>query len=323
MPPPTMARLSEDVISFNVTCGAADLCAARLRVPVYNDAMFSRRHFLQSTAAAAALPWARLLAARLHTIGVQLYTVRGVLPQHPAETLKAIHEIGYREIEATYAGLDRIWPEIEKSGLKPTSIHLDNTLMNAGKEDDLARAIDQVKKWGFAYAVFPYLPPAERGGLEKIRVLVEKLNRAGEKCRAAGLTFCYHNHAFEFEPMNGTTGFQVMIDGLDPKLCGFEIDCFWVSVAGHDPAEMLRKLKGRVPLVHLKDKPAGFPVMYKESVDKSTFKEVGNGSIDWKAVLEAAETAGVQHYFVEQDQPPGDPVDSLRQSFQYLSKLEY
>jgi sugar phosphate isomerase/epimerase len=289
----------------------------------YNKRMLSRRQFLQSAPAAAVLAQSRLSASQLRTIGVQLYTVRGILPKQPAETLKAIKEIGYREIEATYAGLDRIWPTVESSGLKPVSIHLDNTLMNAGKEDDLARAIDQVKAWGFAFAVFPYLPPAERGGLEKIRVLTDKLNRAGEKCRAAGLRFCYHNHAFEFEPMEGTTGFQVMMDRLDKNLCGFELDCFWVSVAGHDPAALLHELSGRVPLVHLKDKPAGTPVLYKESVDRSAFKEVGNGSLDWKAILRAAETAKVEHYFVEQDQTPGDPVDSLRQSFAFLSKLEY
>jgi sugar phosphate isomerase/epimerase len=212
---------------------------------------------------------------------------------------------------------------VEASGLKPVSIHLDNTLMNEGKEDDLARAIDQVKKWGFTFAVFPYLPPAERGGLEKIRVLCDKLNRAGEKCRAAGLRFAYHNHAFEFEPMEGTNGFQVMIDRLDKNLCGFELDCFWVSVAGHDPAALLHDLSGRVPLVHLKDKMAGTPVLYKESVDKTAFKEVGNGTMDWKGILRAAAAAKVEHYFVEQDQTPGDPVESLRQSFGYLSKLEY
>jgi sugar phosphate isomerase/epimerase len=285
--------------------------------------MLSRRQFLQYAPAAAVLAQSRLSANQLRNIGVQLYTVRSILPKQPAETLKAIRDIGYREIEATYAGLDRIWQTVESSGLKPVSIHLDNTLMNAGKEDELARAIDQVKKWGFAFAVFPYLPPAERGGLEKIRVLTDKLNRAGEKCRAAGLRFCYHNHAFEFEPMEGTTGFQVMMDSLDKNLCGFELDCFWVSVAGHDPAALLRELSGRVPLVHLKDKPAGTPVMYKESVDRSAFKEVGNGSLDWKAVLRAAAAAKVEHYFVEQDQTPGDPVESLQQSFGFLSKLEY
>jgi sugar phosphate isomerase/epimerase len=285
--------------------------------------MLSRRQFLQTTAATAALAESVLSAAQIRTLGVQLYTVRGVLPKQPAETLKAIAGVGYREIEATYAGFDAIFPAAEAAGLKPVSMHLDNTLMNDGKEDALARAIDQVKRWGFSFAVFPYLPPAERGGLEKIRVLCDRLNRAGEKCRAAGLRFAYHNHAFEFEPMEGTSGFQLMRERLDKNLCAFELDCFWVSVAGHDPAALLKELSGRVPLVHLKDKPAGVPVMYKESVERSAFKEVGNGSIDWKSVLRAAESAKVEHYFVEQDQTPGDPIDSLRQSYGYLSKLEY
>jgi sugar phosphate isomerase/epimerase len=284
--------------------------------------MLTRREVLKSVSIAA-LSASQLTARQLQSIGVQLYTVRSVLPQKPAETLRAIEAIGYREIEATYAGLDQIWPSLQATRLKAVSVHLDNTLMNAGKEDDLARAIEQAKKWGFAYAVFPYLPPAERGGLEKIRVLCDKLNRAGEKCRAAGLKFAYHNHAFEFEPMEGTTGFQVMIDRLDKNLCGFEMDCFWVSVAGHDPVELLRQLSGRVPLLHLKDKARGTPVQFNESVDRSAFKEVGSGVIDWPAVLRAAASSGVQHYFVEQDQTPGDPVESLRQSFGYLSKLQY
>jgi sugar phosphate isomerase/epimerase len=285
--------------------------------------MLTRRALLQSLSLAAALPAAKLTARQLQSIGVQLYTVRSVLPQKPAETLGAIEAIGYREIEATYAGLDGIWPAIVNTHLKPTSVHLVNTMMNSGQEDALARAIDQAKKWGFAYAVFPYLPPAERGGLDKFRILTDKLNRAGEKCRAAGLGFCYHNHAFEFEPMEGTTGFQVMMDSLDNKLCGFELDCFWVSVAGHDPVDLLQKLKGRVPLLHLKDKASGAPVMYKESVDRGAFKEVGHGVLDWPAILKTAASTGVEHYFVEQDQTPGDPLESLRQSFGYLSKLQY
>lgn len=285
--------------------------------------MLTRRDLLKSVTAAAALPAAALRARQLQTIGVQLYTVRSVLPQKPAETLHAIESIGYREIEATYGGLDKLWPVIQSTNLKPASVHLDNTMMNAGKEDDLARAIDQVKKHGFSYAVFPYLPPAERGGLEKIRVLCDKLNRAGEKCHAVDLPFCYHNHAFEFEPMEGTTGFQVMMDRLDKKFCNFELDVFWVSVAGHDPVELLKKLSGRVPLVHLKDKAAGTPVMYKESVEKTAFKEVGNGTLDWPKILQAASAAGAQHYFVEQDQTPGDPIESLRQSYSYLSKLQF
>jgi len=203
------------------------------------------------------------------------------------------------------------------------SIHLDSALVTKGDDDTTRRTLDDLKRRGLSYAVYPYVPPAERGGLDFIRGLAEKFNRFGEKCQAAGLKFCYHNHAFEFEPMGGTTPFQVMIDHTDPKLVGFEVDVFWVSVGGHDPVEMLGKLKGRVPLVHLKDKEKGTPVVYKESVARTAFKEIGNGVLDWPRIVRAAHAAGAEHYFVEQDQTPGDPVESLRQSFGYLSKLEF
>ena len=284
--------------------------------------MTSRREFLQASTLAATL-CAAARGKQLQAIGVQLYTVRTVLPQKPAEVLGAIDEIGYQEVEATYAGLDTIWPALLATRLKPVSIHLDSALVTKGTDEDMARTFAELRHRGFSFAVFPYLPPAERGGLDVIRALADKLNRAGEKAKAAGLSFCYHNHAFEFEPMGGTTPFQVMMDNTDKKLVGLEMDAFWVSVAGHDPAELLGKLSGRVPLLHLKDKERDTPVMYKESVPRTAFKEVGHGVIDWPKVLNAARSAGVSHYIVEQDQTPGDPVESLRQSFIYLSKLDY
>ena len=284
--------------------------------------MTSRREFLQAASLAAALG-ASGHAAQLKTLGVQLYTVRSVLPHKPRETLDAIRAIGYQEVEATYAGLDDLWPALQASGLKPVSIHLDSQSVTQGNPDDLSRIFDRLKQRGFTYAVFPYLPEPERGGIDVIRAIAEKLNRAGEKCRAAGMTFCYHNHAFEFATEKGATLFQVMLDSTDPKLVAFELDVFWVSVAGRDPAETIRELSGRLPLLHLKDKAEGTAVMYKESVPPTAFKEVGSGVLDWPTVLRAAAAAKVAHYIVEQDQTPGDPVDSLRQSFGYLSKLNY
>ena len=101
------------------------------------------------------------------------------------------------------------------------------------------------------------------------------------------------------------------------------MDLFWVSVAGLDPAETLAKYKGRVPLAHLKDKAKDTPNRFNETVDRSAFKEVGGGTVNWPQVLKAADAAGVEHYFVEQDQTPGDPVESLRQSYAFVSKLSY
>ncbi len=283
--------------------------------------MATRREFLGASALAAALS-ATGRSAQLKSIGVQLYTVRTVLPKSPAETLNAIRAIGYREIEATFAGFDKIWPAVQASGLKPVSMHLDARMVTQGG-DELSRAIDQVAKYGFKYGVFPYVNPVDRGGPDVMKALAGKLNAAGEKCRAAGMMCAYHNHAFEFESKDGTTLFQVLADNTDKKLVGFELDLFWVSVAGQDPVEMLGKMKGRVPLVHLKDKAEGTPVMYKESVERTAFKEVGSGVLDWKKLLKQAAAVGVQHYFVEQDQTPGDPLASLRKSYQYLAPLKY
>lgn len=284
--------------------------------------MTSRREFLQTASLAAALGAAGR-AAQLKTLGVQLYTVRGVLPQKPQETLNAIRAIGYQEVEATYALLEGMWPALQSSGLKPVSIHLDSKSVTQGNPDDLSPIFDQLKKRGFTYAVMPYVPEPERGGIDVIKGLAEKFNRAAQKCHAAGMSFCYHNHAFEFATEKGTTLFQVLLDNTDKKLVGIELDTFWVSVAGLDPAALIQKLSGRVPLLHVKDKAEGTPVMFKEAVPRTAFKEVGSGVMDIPKILRAAAAAGVKHYIVEQDQTPGDPVDSLRQSFAYLSKLSY
>jgi sugar phosphate isomerase/epimerase len=282
--------------------------------------MTSRREFLQAATLAALSATAR--AAQLKTIGVQLYTVRDVLPQKPAEVLNAIRAIGYREVETSWADYDKIRPMVEASGLKAPSMHIDNTLLNKGA-DEMSRVVDQIKLWGFQYALYPYVPQSERGGADAIKAFAEKLNRFGEKCHAAGIQFAYHNHAFESAPAGNQTLFQILIDNTDKRLVGFELDCFWLAVSGNDPAEFIRKLSGRVLLLHLKDMARGTERRFNESVPPTAFKEVGNGVLDWPGILRAAAAAGVKHYFVEQDQTPGDPLDSLRQSYNYLSKLNY
>ena len=282
--------------------------------------MINRRQFLEASALASLSPLVR--AAQLHAIGVQLYTVRSVLPKSPEDTLKAIRSIGYQEIEATLGGFDKIWPAVQASGLKPVSMHLDNKLVMRGG-DELSRTIDALKGYGFQYAVHPYVAQEDRGGPDVMKALADKLNALGEKCRAAGLQCAYHNHAFEFAGADGRTLFQVLADNTDKKLVGFELDCFWLSVAGNDPAAFITKYKDRVPLLHLKDKAEGTEQRFNEGVPRTAFKEVGHGTIGWPAVLKAASAAGVKHYFVEQDQTPGDPVESLGQSYRYLSNLKW
>jgi len=276
----------------------------------------NRRSFLATAIVAAH-------ARTLKTIGVQLYTVRSVLPEKPLETLKALDQIGYREAEVTQGGIDKIWPALKQTSLKPVSLHMDTALFTT-EQDKLPAALDDAKQRGFEYVVCPYIAPKDRGGVDMIRTLGETLNKAGEICQKAGLHLAYHNHAFEFQPQkSGGNLLDVLMQTADPRLVNLELDIMWSTVAGVDPVSVLKKYGERIAMMHLKNVAPGVEKRYNETVPKTAFREVGNGVIDIPAVLKAASDAGVKHYFVEQDQTPGDPVVSLRESFQYLEKLNF
>jgi sugar phosphate isomerase/epimerase len=280
----------------------------------------SRRVFLAQSV--AVLPATKSLLAyeslRASNLGVQLYTVRNVIGKDPAAILDAIQKIGYTEVEAIYASLDQIWSALKQTSLQPVSVHIDESIFVKGRSD-LDSALSNVKERGFKYAVVPYIPVQQRGGADMFKRLADTLNNAGEKAKSNGLKLCYHNHAFEYKPLDGKTGLDILMSETQKDLVSLELDIFWATVGGHDPVELLKAYTGRVALVHLKNKARSFTkTQYNENVPHDAFKEVGNGSIDIPAVLRAADSAGVEHYFVEQDQTPGDPIASLRQSFQYL-----
>ncbi|MBV9300493.1 MAG: sugar phosphate isomerase/epimerase [Acidobacteriaceae bacterium] len=280
----------------------------------------SRRRFLAQTA--ALLPAAHVLAATEklgpNNLGVQLYTVRNIITKNPAATLKAIQDIGYTEVEATSDNLDQIWSALRQTKLTPVSVHIQTAkFMEGGSQ--LEKIMDDMKQRGFEYVVLPYVDPKNRGGADVFKRLASTLNQAGQQANARGLTLCYHNHAFEFQPLNGTTGLDILMSETQKDLVHLEIDIFWVTVAGHDPIALLKQYSGRVRLLHLKDKARGGGAQYNENVPKNAFKEVGSGSIDIPGVLSAADASGVRHYFVEQDETPGDPIASLQKSYKYLS----
>ncbi len=278
----------------------------------------NRRQFVAATAAAATIAHAKKLSA----IGVQLYTVRSVIDQKPAEILTAIEDIGYREVEVVRANIGKIWDPLKQTRLKPVSLHIDTALFMA-KKDELPAALDDAAKRGFRYVVCPYIAPADRGGADVIKRLADTLNQAAQRCHAAGLTLCYHNHAFEFEPAGNGTLLDVLMDHSDRKLVNLELDIMWSAVAGVDPVSVLEKYKGRVLLMHIKDLAKGTPQRFNEGIPRDAFREAGRGSVNIPAVLKAASATGVRHFFVEQDQTPGAPLDSLKISYDYLKSLKF
>ncbi|MBE0656658.1 MAG: TIM barrel protein [Bryobacteraceae bacterium] len=277
----------------------------------------SRRELILA-ASAAALP---LQAAKLKSIGAQLYTLRSILPKQPLETLKALEAMGYTEVEAVSGDLPKIWDALKQTKLKPVSVHLDaGAFLSA--PDKIPAMIDDSKARGFKFVVCPYVPPNMRSA-DNMRKLGETLNKAGELARAAGMTLCYHNHAFEFAPLENTTIFDRMMAETDPKLVQVELDIMWVKVAGLDPVAAIQKYSKRISLLHLKNVSEGIPQRFDERVPREAFQEVGKGAIQIAPVLKAAAKAGVKNYFVEQDQTPGDPLASLKGSINYLTTLDY
>jgi sugar phosphate isomerase/epimerase len=304
---------------------------------------FDRRSFLKTSLASAcgvaASRWAFAQGGSagssiLDRTGVALYTVREQM-KDPAATFKAIADLGYRYVEG---GLfPSLAPAIKAAGLKQMSAYAPTYLVTGNRQAWAApgagellpesytwqQAVDESKARGLEYLVVVYLQKAERGGLDVYKALAQKLDKAGEACKKAGLTLAYHPHAFEYETIEGARPIDLMLRETNPQHLTLELDTFWASIAGQDPVKMLEAHKGRVPLVHLKDKAKGTPVQYDEGkVPKEAFKEVGNGEIDYKAFFELASAAGCKYFYVEQDYCVGStPLDSLKTSYANIKTL--
>jgi sugar phosphate isomerase/epimerase len=292
-----------------------------------NERDWTRREWLHAAAAGTLAAAAGVnLRAASRPWGVQIYTVRSMFKDQAAAAFKAIADIGYKELELLSESLAEHAKLASDVGLVPVSLHIPSGAVmgsGMGAGTSIEVVAERAKAAGIKYLVVSYLMPNERNQPGFMDKFIDAMNTAGEKVKQAGLQLGYHNHAFEFEKRpDGATVLEAMMAKWDRGLVKLEMDVFWVSVAGTDPVALLQKYSGRVALMHVKDKEAGTPTETSEmKVPRTAFKEVGSGSLDIRAILKAGETAGVEHYFVEQDQTPGDPIASLRKSFAYLQQI--
>ncbi|MCP5110984.1 MAG: sugar phosphate isomerase/epimerase, partial [bacterium] len=209
-------------------------------------------------------------------LGVELYTVRNQLGDKAEETLRRLAEIGFVEIEHSWVDVKPMLTLLKDLGLRPVSVALNPAIVTgnwdawdtpvADREENLGETAAEAKQAGADYFMFPYLLPEERGDLDFYRKLADQLNKAGEMAIQHDVLLCYHNHAFEFEPLEGISPFDILVERIDPKLAAFEIDVFWVAITGNNPVEVLRRLRGRAPLLHLKDLVKGAEPRYDEKV---------------------------------------------------------
>jgi sugar phosphate isomerase/epimerase len=252
-------------------------------------------------------------------IGLQLYTLREQLSKDLEGTIAAVAQAGYQEVETfnyanrkqaglSMAEFDQL---LKKNQLQTPSGHYSlRSFLTQDKDDELKAVIEDAKQLGQHYIVVPYLQADDRKTLAQYKKLAARLNHAGEMCKQAGMQIAYHNHDFEFQPLEGSTGMDVLLNETDKSLVQFEMDIYWVSFAGRNPIDIIKKHPGRISLWHVKD---------MENTPQKKFTEVGNGVIDFKKIFDCKKKAGMQHFFVEQDVSPA-PLESIKTSIAYLKK---
>jgi sugar phosphate isomerase/epimerase len=202
---------------------------------------------------------------------------------------------------------------IQDAGLECISGHFDYT--------DLEPKIEYAQKLGLQYMVCPYIPITMWSSLAGFREVAEQFNRWGTTVHQAGMQLLFHNHDYEFRPLEGSTGFAELMKHTDPALVKLEMDIYWAVQAGLDPFVFLKTYADRIKLIHLKDRIPGATTSYQLDASAEHFTELGQGTIPWPALIDQAHRQGVRYAFVDQDETSIPVLDSLRQSFQYLQKF--
>ncbi|RKD69437.1 sugar phosphate isomerase/epimerase [Sinobaca qinghaiensis] len=243
---------------------------------------------------------------------LQLYTLRKELEEDFEGTLHQVSRMGYRGIELA-GNTGGMSAEALHVFLK--QIHLETASMHVSLEEletNSSYHIDFAHALGCRHIVCPYLEPEKRRSIQQYKELAASLNRIGETCRKEGITFSYHNHDFELVALEGELPLSVIMENTDPKLVMIELDTYWVQKAGEDPLVWMDRCKNRMQLVHLKD-------MTRD--EEGFFAELGTGRMDIEAILKQAKQQEVAWQIVEQDESRGEPIESVKESLQYLHQL--
>jgi sugar phosphate isomerase/epimerase len=246
-------------------------------------------------------------------IAAQLYTLREFTktPKNIRETFHKVSQLGYEAVQVSGMGPieARELKEIaDLSGLKIVATHIPYQRIC----DEAQAVIDEHKLWNCRHVAIGGLPQEYRSEEGFVR-FAREASLAVRPLIDAGLTFSYHNHSFELQRFAGRTGMQMLVEESDAQAFSFEIDTYWIQHGGANPVTWLRTLRERMHIVHLKD-------MSIEG-SKQLFAEVGEGNLEWEAILEACRQAHIEWYIIEQDTCQRDPFESLQISLDNLRQM--
>ncbi len=262
-------------------------------------------------------------------IGLQLYTVEKQLKEDFEGTLHRVAAVGYKEVES--AGFFGRKPAEFKSALSAAGLHCGSVhIVDSAPPQE---SMDYAAALGAKYIISsepsplpggPSNPPKKPNAytLDDFKSIAEHANQLGEQAKKTGLQFGCHNHNFEFRPIDGKIGYDELLRSTDPDLVKFELDCGWMSAAGHNPAAYLKKFPHRYRLLHIKDfKPTAAPSVSLDS--KPEAAELGRGHVDYKPIFAAAKHSDVEWFYVEQEPPfvHTPALEAIRINYEYLHAM--
>ena len=254
-------------------------------------------------------------------VGLELYSVRELLPKDFQGTLSQVHTAGYSVVEA--AGFyNRTAADFRKamdqSGLRCISAHYTLMLLNT----QLDSIIGYAKELGLEYIICSssdgmHRDPNAHGEptLDDWHWRIDQFNRIGSIVKAAGMSFGIHNHTPEFATIDGVLVYDEIMKLTDPKLVTLQMDCGWVYDSGHSPAEFIARDPRRFQLLHIKD------MILVPGSTRPKLTVMGKGNIDYKPILRAA--THLKYYFIEQEEFDGDPMTALREDADYIKNLNF
>ncbi len=268
--------------------------------------------------AAIALPGLSLPASK-YQIGIQLYTLRDVVPKDPKGNLKLLADLGYKHLETYGYNKGILFGMTSKdfnSYVKSLGMQVTSGHYGLGKASDdgseWEKAVSEAKEAGQEFMGFGSIPNEARASIDSYKAACDLMNKRGEVCKKYGIRLNYHNHDFEFTKIDGQLPYDVMLSQLDPKLVGMEMDLYWVVYAGADPLDYFKKYPGRFEQWHIKD---------MDKTDRKKNTDIGTGTIDFRKLLAKAQEAGLKHWYMEQEEYPVSSTESVKASIGYLKTL--
>lgn len=268
---------------------------------------------------------------------VQLYSIREQLANNAEQTLSTLKNAGYGAVEGfDLIQLQQIKPMLDDLGFELKSSFL--FWINVSQNHQLAHDINYPwipEKWGVEYEieraqklgldtlVMGYLLPQERQSLDQFKRIVDQLAAAAELCQEADLQLLYHNHAFEFQAIDGTVPYFYTLEALKHSPMGFELDVFWAQVAGQNPVGLMQQMGGQLKQVHLKTGVHGQTAEYDDKAlsEAAQSYPLGTGSVDIVAVVKQAQAMQLTRAYVEQEYSQASIIEDLIQSLAYLKGL--